>query len=75
MNAIIGMTSLLLETRLGNEQQDFVNVIRESGNARLAIINDILDFSKIEAGSMELENQPLILRFWTCTCRKWMVLR
>ena len=62
MNAIIGMTNLLLETKLGSEQAEFVNVIRESGSSLLTIINDILDFSKIEAGSMELENQPFDLR-------------
>ncbi|HEY5668861.1 MAG TPA: response regulator, partial [Anaerolineales bacterium] len=62
MNAIIGMTSLLHDTKLDEEQLDFVETIRNSGEALLTIINDILDFSKIEADKLELENQPFHLR-------------
>ena len=63
MNGIIGMTSLLARDGAGPDQQrEFVETIRNSGDALLTIINDILDFSKIEADKLELENQPFDLR-------------
>lgn len=58
MNGVIGMTSLLMQTKLNEEQQDYVNTIRLSGDALLSVINDILDFSKIESGNMSLEEFP-----------------
>jgi signal transduction histidine kinase/CheY-like chemotaxis protein len=56
MNGVIGMTGLLLDTELCDEQVDFVETIRQSGDNLLTIINEILDFSKIESGSLELEH-------------------
>ncbi|MCF7935884.1 MAG: response regulator [Synergistales bacterium] len=56
MNSIIGMTELLHDTSLSGEQREYVDVVRQSGDALLALINDLLDFSKIEAGRLELEN-------------------
>lgn len=55
MNGVIGMTGLLLDTALSEEQRRYAEVISASGEALLALINDILDFSKIEAGKLELE--------------------
>src|SRR5271165_850406 len=61
MNGVIGMTSILMETKLTAEQRNFVSTIRTSGEALLTIINDILDFSKIESGKMDLEKAPFEL--------------
>ncbi|MEZ5596084.1 MAG: response regulator [Pseudomonadales bacterium] len=55
MNGVLGMTQLLLDMGLNQEQQETAGLIQRSGEALLAIINDILDFSKIEAGKLELE--------------------
>ncbi len=61
MNSVIGTTDLLLQSELDEEQRDFVETIRNSGDSLLTIINDILDFSKIESGKIELEENPLEL--------------
>ena len=55
MNAIIGMTELVLGTDLPALQREYLTIVLESGETLLAIINEILDFSKIEAGKMKLE--------------------
>ena len=55
MNGIIGMTGLLLDTNLSDEQHLFMSSIKGSADALLILINDILDFSKIEAGKLDME--------------------
>jgi signal transduction histidine kinase/CheY-like chemotaxis protein/ligand-binding sensor domain-containing protein len=62
MNGVIGMTGLLLDTPLNEEQREYAETVRNSGEALLTIINDILDFSKIEAGKLELEQSSFKLR-------------
>ena len=59
LNGVIGMTGVLLDTALAPEQREYVETIRVSGEALLAVINDILDFSRVESGKLELESEPL----------------
>lgn len=61
MNGVIGMTGLLLDSKLDSEQVGFVETIRQSGENLLTIINEILDFSKIESGALEIESLDLDL--------------
>ena len=62
MNGVLGMTDLLLGTKLTDRQRHFAETARRSGEALLAVVNNILDFSKIEAGRMELEAVGFDLR-------------
>jgi PAS domain S-box-containing protein len=58
INAVVGMSELLLQTPLGDEAREYAVTVRDSAESLLAIVNDILDFSKIEAGRMELDSIP-----------------
>ena len=62
MNGVLGMTDLLLEMPLGEQQRRFAEVIKSSGESLLSILNDILDYSKIEAGGMDIESTAFDLR-------------
>ena len=62
LNGVVGMSTLLAETPLDSEQQDYLQTIRLSSDQLLAVINDILDFSKIESGKLDLEVEPLDVR-------------
>lgn len=61
MNGVMGMTELLVKTKLDDRQKAFADIILKSGTSLLSTINDILDFSKIDAGELEFYNEPFVL--------------
>jgi signal transduction histidine kinase/CheY-like chemotaxis protein len=62
MNGVLGMTEMMLETSLTDDQREYMTVAKQSADALLNVINDVLDFSKIEAGKLELDPIPFGLR-------------
>jgi len=68
LNGVIGMTSLLQQTRLDAEQSDYLATIQRSGQSLLTVLNDVLDFSKIEAGHLDLEIQPVNVESCLLNC-------
>jgi two-component system sensor histidine kinase/response regulator len=75
IHGIMGMTGLVLETPLNEQQREYLRIVQESADSLLAVINDILDFSKIEAGKLDLE----LLDFDVCDrlgdCMKALAFR
>ncbi|TSA31222.1 MAG: PAS domain S-box protein [Verrucomicrobiaceae bacterium] len=61
LNAVIGMTSLLLTTKLDEQQRDYASTVATSSESLLDLINDVLDYSKIDAGHIEVEHAPFVL--------------
>ncbi len=62
MNGVIGMTGLLLDTKLTSEQKEYAETVRICGETLMTLINDILDFSKVEAGKLDFETLDFDLR-------------
>jgi len=62
LNGVLGFADLLAESKLNDQQREFLQTIRDSGGALLAILNDILDYSKIEAGKLDVHLKPTDVR-------------
>jgi signal transduction histidine kinase/ActR/RegA family two-component response regulator len=75
MNGIIGMTELVLDSELSEEQRDNLSTVKSSADSLLSILNDILDFSKIESRKLELEAAPFALRPWLAATLKPLSLQ
>nr|WP_307727819.1 PAS domain S-box protein [Massilia sp. TS11] len=75
MNGILGMTELVLESKLSGQQREDIGLVKASADALLTIVNDILDFSKIEAGKLDIEDIPFDPARLAHACVRAMQLR
>ena len=75
LNAILGMTTLALDTKLSPEQKDYLETVKSSARSLLAIVNDVLDFSRIEARRLDLEHTAFDLREAVGDAAKVLALR
>ena len=62
MNGVVGMTELMLDTELTDDQRECLHVVKSSADALLSVLNDILDFSKIESRKLDVESVPMAVR-------------
>lgn len=75
MNGVIGLSQLLAQTNLDDEQRGFVRTINQSGETTLQVLNDILDYTKIEAGGLSIENLPFKLQALLDECQSLFLHR
>lgn len=62
MNGVLGMTNIMMQSSLDDDQRNYLSTIKKSGESLLELLNDILDFSKIESGKMQLEQRSFTLK-------------
>ena len=75
LNAILGMTTLALDTKLTSEQREYLDTVKSSATSLLGIVNDVLDFSRIEAKRLDLEHTAFDLREAVGDAAKVLALR